>query len=181
MIQSEAQLEQQFLDKLKELKYTYRSDIRDLDSLEKNFREKFERLNYVTLSDGEFRKLLQENVTADVFTAAKNLRQKQTFVRDDGTTFDYSLVNLRDWCKNEYEVVSQLTINTANSRHRYDIIILINGLPLVQIELKRHSVSPLLTTTTSISSSTPPTIICRCIMLPTARTTRSFSFSSLPT
>ena len=77
------------------------------------------------------------------FTAAKNLRQKQTFVRDDGTTFDYSLVNLRDWCKNEYEVVSQLTINTANSRHRYDIIILINGLPLVQIELKRHNVSPL--------------------------------------
>lgn len=143
MIQSEAQLEQQFLEKLQELKYTYRSDIHDLDSLEKNFREKFERLNYVTLSDGEFRKLLQENVTADVFTAAKNLRQKQTFMRDDGTTFDYSLVNLRDWCKNEYEVVSQLSINTANSHHRYDVIILVNGLPLVQIELKRHKVSPL--------------------------------------
>jgi type I restriction enzyme R subunit len=143
MIQSEAQLEQQFLEKLQELKYTYRSDIHDLDSLEKNFREKFERLNYVTLSDAEFRKLLQENVTADVFTAAKNLRQKQAFVRDDGTTFDYSLVNLRDWCKNEYEVVSQLTINTANSHHRYDVIILVNGLPLVQIELKRHNVSPL--------------------------------------
>ena len=59
MIQSEAQLEQQFLDKLKEMGYTYRSDIRDLDSLEKNFREKFERLNFVFLSDDEFRKLLQ--------------------------------------------------------------------------------------------------------------------------
>lgn len=143
MIQSEAQLEKQLLEKLQELKYTYRSDIRDLVSLEKNFREKFERLNYVTLSDAEFRKLLQDNVTADVFTVSKNLRQKQTFTRDDGTTFDYSLVNLRDWCKNEYEVVSQLSINTANSHHRYDIIILINGLPLVQIELKRHSVSAL--------------------------------------
>ncbi len=143
MIQSEAQLEQQFLDKLKEMKYVYRSDIRDLDSLEKNFREKFERLNFVSLSDDEFRKLLQENVTSDVFTASKHLREKQTFVRNDGTTFDYSLVNLRDWCKNEYEVVNQLTINTANSRQRYDVIILINGLPLVQIELKRHSVSPL--------------------------------------
>lgn len=96
MIQSEAQLEQQFLEKLVELKYTYRSDIHDLDSLEKNFREKFERLNYVTLSDDEFRRLLQDNVTPDVFTAAKKLRQKQTFVRSDGTTFDYSLVNLRD-------------------------------------------------------------------------------------
>ena len=143
MIQSEAQLEQQFLEKLQEMKYTYRSDIHDLDSLEKNFREKFERLNYVSLTDDEFRKLLQENVTSDVFTASKHLREKQTFVRNDGTTFDYSLVNLRDWCKNEYEVVNQLSINTANSRQRYDVIILINGLPLVQIELKRHSVSPL--------------------------------------
>ena len=143
MIQSEAQLEQQFIEKLKDLKYTYRSDIRDLDSLEKNFRQKFERLNFVSLSDDEFSKLLQENVTSDVFTVSKHLREKQTFVRNDGTTFDYSLVNLRDWCKNEFEVVNQLTINTANSRQRYDVIILINGLPLVQIELKRHSVSPL--------------------------------------
>lgn len=143
MIQSEAQLEQQFLEKLQEMKYTYRSDIRDLDALERNFRQKFERLNFVTLSDEEFRKLLQENVTSDVFTVSKHLRERQTFVRSDGTTLDYNLVNTRDWCKNEYEVVNQLTINTANSRQRYDVIILINGLPLVQIELKRHSVSPL--------------------------------------
>lgn len=143
MIQSEAHLEQQFLEKMQELKYTYRSDIRDLDSLEKNFREKFERLNYVSLSDDEFRRLLKDNITSDVFTASKHLRERQTFVRDDETTFDYSLVNLRDWCKNEYEVVNQLSINTANSHQRYDIILLINGLPLVQIELKRHSVSPL--------------------------------------
>lgn len=143
MIQSEAQLEQQFLEKLQEMKYTYRSDIRNLDALESNFRQKFERLNFVSLSDDEFRKLLQENVTADVFTASKRLREKQTFTRNDGTTFDYSLVNLRDWCKNDYEVVNQLSINTANSHQRYDVIILINGLPLVQIELKRHSVSPM--------------------------------------
>lgn len=50
MIQSEAQLEQQFLEKLQEMKYTYRSDIRDLDALERNFRQKFERLNFVSLS-----------------------------------------------------------------------------------------------------------------------------------
>lgn len=143
MIQSEAQLEQQFLQKLQELNYTYRPDIRNLDALEKNFREKFERLNYVSLDDDEFRRLLQENITADVFAASKHLREKQTFTRNDGSTFDYSLVNLRDWCKNDYEVVNQLTINTANSHHRYDVVILINGLPLVQIELKSHKVSPL--------------------------------------
>ena len=143
MTQSEGQLEQQFLEKLQELKYTYRSDIRNLDALERNFREKFERLNLVSLSDDEFRRLLQQNVTSDVFTAARHLREKQTFVRSDGTTFDYSLVNLRDWCKNDYEVVNQLRINTDDSSHRYDVIILINGLPLVQIELKRHGVSAL--------------------------------------
>ena len=143
MIQSEAQLEEQFLGKLQELKYIYRPDIRDLNSLENNFREKFERLNFVRLSAAEFGKLLQENVTSDVFTASKHLREKQTFVRDDGTSFEYTLVNTKDWCKNEFEVVNQLSINTANSRQRYDVIILINGLPLVQIELKRHSVSPL--------------------------------------
>ena len=143
MIQSEAQLEQQFIEKLAELKYVYRSDIHDLVGLERNFREKFERLNYVTLSDDEFQKLLHENVSSDVFAVSKRLREKQTFTRNDGTTFDYSLVNLRDWCKNDYEVVNQLNINTANSHHRYDIIILVNGLPLVQIELKSHKVSPM--------------------------------------
>ena len=60
MIQTEAQLEQQFIEKLQELNYIYRSDIRDIESLERNFREKFERLNFVSLSDDEFRKLLQE-------------------------------------------------------------------------------------------------------------------------
>ncbi|MCQ2335867.1 MAG: type I restriction endonuclease subunit R [Paludibacteraceae bacterium] len=143
MLQTEAQLEQQFIDCLKELKYTYRNDIRDRDALERNFRKKFERLNYVTLTDNEFQKLLNENISSDVFAVSKRLREKQTFTRDDGTTFDYSLVNLRDWCKNDYEVVNQLKINTTNSNQRYDVIILINGLPLVQIELKSHSVSPL--------------------------------------
>lgn len=143
MIQSEAQLEQQLIEKLAELKYVYRPDIHDLDALEKNFREKFERLNFVTLSDDEFQKLLHENVSSDVFAVSKRLREKQTFTRNDNTTFDYSLVNLRDWCKNDYEVVNQLNINTANSHHRYDVIILVNGLPLVQIELKSHKVSPM--------------------------------------
>lgn len=143
MLHTEAQLEQQFIDCLKDLKYTYREDIRDRDALEQNFRKKFERLNYVTLTDNEFQKLMNENITSDVFLASKRLREKQTFVREDGTTFDYSLVNLRDWCKNDYEVVNQLKINTTNSNQRYDVIILVNGLPLVQIELKNHSVSPL--------------------------------------
>ena len=54
----------------------------------------------------------------------------------------YNLINTDDWCKNDYEVVTQLRINTANSNQRYDVIILINGLPLVQIELKDNKVNP---------------------------------------
>jgi type I restriction enzyme, R subunit len=52
------------------------------------------------------------------------------------------LVNIKDWCKNEYEVVSQLRINTENSNQRYDIILLINGLPVVQVELIKLDISP---------------------------------------
>lgn len=51
------------------------------------------------------------------------------------------LVNIRDWCKNDFEVVHQLRINTDNSFQRYDLILLINGLPLVQIELKSLQIS----------------------------------------
>jgi type I restriction enzyme R subunit len=52
------------------------------------------------------------------------------------------LVNIKDWCKNEFEVINQLRINTENSHHRYDVILLINGIPVVQIELKTLEVSP---------------------------------------
>jgi type I restriction enzyme R subunit len=54
----------------------------------------------------------------------------------------YTLVNIKDWCKNEFEVINQLRINTENSHHRYDVIILINGIPAVQMELKTLQVTP---------------------------------------
>lgn len=76
------------------------------------------------------------------FTAAKALREMNTFKRDDDTPLQYTLVNTKDWCKNEFEVVNQLRINTDNSNHRYDVIILINGIPVVQIELKTLQITP---------------------------------------
>ena len=138
----EQQIEQSFIGKLTELKYEYRSDITDRAALEKNFREKFEALNRVRLTDSEFARLLLEIVTPDVFTAAKTLRSINAFTRDDGTPLNYTLVNLKDWCKNHFEVVIQLRINTDNSHHRYDVILLINGVPVVQIELKTLGVNP---------------------------------------
>jgi type I restriction enzyme R subunit len=142
MVTPERDLEANLVNKLRELKYEYRSDIRDRETLEQNFRTKFEALNRVSLTDSEFTRLLGEIVTQDVFIAARILRERNTFTRDDGTPLNYTLVNIRDWCKNSFEVVSQLRINTNNSHHRYDVILLINGVPVVQFELKTLGVSP---------------------------------------
>ncbi len=138
----EEQIEYGFIGKLQSLKYEYRSDIHDRAALERNFRQKFEALNRVNLSNGEFARLLEDIVTADVFTAAGTLRGRNAFTRDDGTPLNYTLVNIKDWCKNTFEVVNQLRINTDYSHHRYDVLILINGVPCVQIELKTIGINP---------------------------------------
>jgi len=138
----EAQIEGSFLRKLEELKYVYRKDIHDRYSLEKNFREKFETLNRVKLTDNEFERLKADIVNPDVFAASKSLRTRNYLQRDDGTPLHYTLVNIKDWCKNEYEVINQLRMNTENSNHRYDVIILVNGIPVVQVELKTLEISP---------------------------------------
>ncbi len=138
----EEHIEYGFIGKLQSLKYEYRPDIRDRAALERNFRDKFEALNRVNLSDGEFTRLLDEIVTPDVFTAARTLRERNAFTRDDGTPLNYTLVNIKDWCKNTFEVVNQLRINTDYSHHRYDVLILINGVPCVQVELKTLGISP---------------------------------------
>lgn len=138
----ESQIEQSLIRKLSDLKYTHRPDIRSREALERNFREKFEALNRVHLSDAEFYRLRDEIINADVFMAAKVLRERNTFHKEDGTPLQYTLVNIKEWCKNEFEVVNQLRINTENSHHRYDVILLINGVPVVQIELKGLDISP---------------------------------------
>ena len=85
MTTAEQQIESRLIERLQALKYEYRPDIRDRTALEKNFRGKFESLNHVRLTDGEFQRLLDEIVTPDVFTAAQTLRNRNSFTRDDGT------------------------------------------------------------------------------------------------
>ena len=138
----EQQIELDLISKLKDLKYSYRDDIRDRAALEKNFREKFEELNKVKLTDTEFSRLLETIITPDVYAAARTLRERNAFVREDGTPLSYTLVNIKDWCKNTFEVINQLRINTNNSHHRYDVILLINGVPVVQVELKTLQITP---------------------------------------
>jgi type I restriction enzyme, R subunit len=138
----ENQIEENLIEQLKGLKYIYRPDIVDRKTLEQNFKTKFESLNRVRLSDNEFLRLREEIIQPDVYKASKLLRERQYFQREDGAPLHYTLVNNKDWCKNDFEVISQLRINTENSHQRYDIILLINGLPVVQIELKKLDISP---------------------------------------
>jgi len=70
---TEARIEKDFIATLSYLKYSYRADIRDRADLEENFREKFEELNRVTLSEGEFQRFLAEIVSPDVFAAAQTM------------------------------------------------------------------------------------------------------------
>jgi len=138
----ENQIEDSLIKQLIELKYNYRPDIVDRKTLERNFKNKFETLNRVHLTESEFLRLREEIIKPDVFVASKLLRERNYFQREDGTPLHYTLVNIKDWCKNDFEVINQLRINTENSNHRYDVILLINGLPVVQIELKKIDISP---------------------------------------
>lgn len=117
-MQSEHDIEEVLVAKLRDLKYEYRPEIRDRVSLEANFRQKFEVFNRVTLSDNEFQRLLNDIVTPDVYKASRSLRNRETFIREDGTPLNYTLVNTKEWCKNTFEVVNQLRINTDYSHHR---------------------------------------------------------------
>ncbi|HUX54906.1 MAG TPA: hypothetical protein VMV56_10855 [Williamwhitmania sp.] len=81
MTTTENQIENDLIAKLSELKYTHRPDIRDSDTLEKNFREKFEELNRIHLTDTEFSRLKEQIISPDVFSAAKHLRERNTASR----------------------------------------------------------------------------------------------------
>ena len=95
MSHAERQLEEQFIENLRGLKYEYRQDIRDRAALEQNFRQKFQLLNHVRLTDSEFQRLLDEIVTPDVYANARVLRAINSFARDDGTELNCTLQTLR--------------------------------------------------------------------------------------
>jgi type I restriction enzyme R subunit len=139
--QSEAILEQNMIKTLLGLNYRLVS-IPDERSLLYNFREEIflhnkDRLDNKPLSDAEFERLLNELGGKGVFKSAYNLRQLQTITRDDGEVVYIELINKTEWCKNRFQVTHQVTVN-ARRVNRYDVTLLINGLPLVQIELKRR-------------------------------------------
>ena len=136
MTQSEAQLEESLITQLTGLGYE-RVSIPDAKALEQNLKRQLEKHNGLTLSDGEFGKVLNHLNKGNVFERAKTLRDRMQLPRDDGTTAYIQFLDSENWCQNRYQVTHQVSVE-GRHKNRYDVTLLINGLPLVQIELKRR-------------------------------------------
>lgn len=134
--QSEAQLENALIDQLVTLGWE-RVTIPDEAALITNLKTQLEKHNGVVLSDGEFTQILNTLAKGNIFQKAKTLREKIGFKREDGSNGYIELINQVHWCKNQYQVTNQVTM-TGTYTNRYDVTLLVNGLPLVQIELKRR-------------------------------------------
>jgi type I restriction enzyme, R subunit len=141
LYQSEAQLEKNLLKQLHKQGYEP-VQIDSYEALVANFRNQLNRFNEKKLdgkplTDVEFNRLITKVDRKSVFESAKILRDKQLIEREDGTQIYLELFNKKDWCKNNFQVTTQTTVE-GKYVNRYDVTILINGLPLVQVELKRR-------------------------------------------
>ncbi|OGL29321.1 deoxyribonuclease HsdR, partial [Candidatus Saccharibacteria bacterium RIFCSPHIGHO2_02_FULL_47_12] len=114
-----------------------RVKIADEKDLLANLKIQLEKHNNIALTDNEFGRVLNHLNKGNIFDRAKILRDKMHLVRDDGTSAYIEFFNSREWCQNQFQVTNQVT-NEGSYKNRYDVTILINGLPLVQIELKRR-------------------------------------------
>ncbi|MDW3118614.1 MAG: type I restriction endonuclease subunit R [Roseovarius pacificus] len=136
MTQSEQQLENALIAQLETLGWD-RVTIKDEADLVSNLKRQLEVHNKTNLSEPEFKQVLNKLARGNIFEKAKILRDKVDFTRDDGTTGYIELINQRQWCKNQYQVTNQVTME-GKYKNRYDVTLLVNGLPLCQIELKRR-------------------------------------------
>lgn len=111
--------------------------VHDEASLLENLKAQIEAHNKVVLSDSDFRQILNKLSKGSIFEKAKTLRDRVEYVDAEGKTRTVELLDQIDWCKNRFQVTQQVTVE-GRFKNRYDVTILINGLPLVQIELKRR-------------------------------------------
>jgi len=135
--QSEQILEEQLIGQLQKLGYKY-AFIADEKALLANLKTQLEKHNHIQFSDSEFEKVLNILNKGSVFEKAKVLREKKHhIIRDNGDNLYFEFLNVEHWCQNEYQVTNQIT-QEGKYENRYDVTLLVNGLPLVQIELKRR-------------------------------------------
>lgn len=135
-IQPEQILENNLVSQLEKLGYQ-KVAIKDESKLLSNLKTQLEIHNKVELSNEEFNQILNFINKGNIFERAKILRDRVPYLSDKGETKTIELINQIHWCKNEFQVTQQITME-GKYKNRYDVTILINGLPLVQIELKRR-------------------------------------------
>ena len=134
--QSEQALENHLIQQLEILGFD-RVRIENETDLIANLKHQLEKHNKIRLSDSEFNQVLNKLNRGNIFERAKILRDKVDYIKDDGKVNHIELVDQIHYCKNQYQVTNQVTMR-GQYRNRYDVTLLINGLPLVQIELKRR-------------------------------------------
>lgn len=134
--QPEFILEQNLVDQLVELGYS-RVAIADEGDLVLNLKSQLEKHNKTKFTDNEFKQILNYINKGNIFERSKTLRDRVPYINDKNETKTIELINQQFWCQNEFQVTNQITMK-GHYENRYDVTILVNGLPLVQIELKRR-------------------------------------------
>ena len=146
-VQSEAALENGLIATLQQMNYEYvqieeeknlRTNFKS--QLEKHNRKRLEEIGRTEFTEAEFEKILIYLEGGTRFEKAKKLRDLFPLELESGERLWVEFLNRTHWCQNEFQVSHQITTVEGRKKCRYDVTILINGLPLVQIELKRRGV-----------------------------------------
>ena len=109
----------------------------DSKALLSNLKSQLESFNQQSYSQKEFNQILNHLAKGNVFEKAKTLRDRFSFTRDNGDVVYVQFFDSKNWDRNLFQVTNQIT-QEGTYKNRYDVTLLINGLPLVQIELKRR-------------------------------------------
>lgn len=134
--QPEQVLEENLIKQLHQLGYALVTIANESDLLQ-NLKAQLEKHNNTTLSAKEFAQVLNKLNKGNVFERAKILRDKILYTKDNDEAGYLELMNLEHWCQNRFQVTRQVQME-GSYKNRYDVTLLINGLPIVQIELKRR-------------------------------------------
>ena len=143
--QSEADLEREFIKNLQNQGYEYLS-IHNEKELIANLKDKLEKLNNIIFSEKEWERFFKEKIANKNDSIVEKTRTIQedyikSFTRDDGSLVNISLINKKNIHNNFLQVINQYEEEGGNHNTRYDVSILVNGLPLIHIELKRRGVA----------------------------------------
>ncbi|MCI8654531.1 MAG: type I restriction endonuclease subunit R, partial [Clostridia bacterium] len=143
--QSEANLEKEFIRMLTEQGYDY-LEIHEQDALVTNLRKQLELLNDYKFSESEWEIFFNNNIANNndgIVEKTRKIQEDhiQVLKKDDGTSKNIYLIDKKNIHNNRLQVINQYVGNGGNYDNRYDVTILVNGLPLVHVELKRRGVA----------------------------------------